>query len=481
MAIDSVRGRLTLFWVAALAAALMTVGGLIYVLLARALYNRIDENLGAVVQIAATSLANDLAEGQDYEDAARATAAELSSRQQMLAIYDTGGRLLAEGGRDDDLEITLPDLQAIHAREVMLLTVVEARDDDDRHRLAVQRVSIPPADTRYLIVVGSSLEPTDEELESLRKVLAYVIPIALLLAGAGGWFLARQSLAPVATMVGRARKIGAEDLSARLPVVNPRDELGLLAETFNDLLQRLEASAKQQRQFITDASHELRTPVATSRTAAAVALQQPHRSEPEYREALAIIEQQTTRLSRIVEDMFTLTRADTRSYPVRPTPMYLDEVVDDVVRAARVLAGTREVSIELSTVRSAAFTGDEELLRRLVANLLDNAVRHAPPGSAVQVELREEAERYVLSVTDRGDGIPAEIQPHIFERFVRGDAARTSAAGGAGLGLALVRWIARTHGGEVTLARSSPEGTTFTAILPSRQPMDDARLSGVHA
>jgi heavy metal sensor kinase len=472
MAIDSVRSRLTLFWVAVLAAALVTVGGLIYVLLARALYARIDENLGAVVQVAATSLANDLAEGQDYEDAARATAAELSSRQQLLAIYDTTGRLLAEGGRDDDLEIALPDPQTIPAREAMLLTVIEARDDDDRHRLAVQRVSVPPNATPYVVVAGSSLESTDEELESLRTVLAYVIPIAALLAGAGGWFLARQSLAPVATMVGRARKIGAEDLSARLPVVNPRDELGRLAETFNELLQRLEASATQQRQFMADASHELRTPVATSRTAAAVALQQPHRSEQEYRESLAIIEQQTTRLSRIVEDMFTLTRADTRSYPVRPAPMYLDEVVDEGVRAARVLAGQRGMSIELAAVRSAAFTGDEELVRRLVGNLLDNAVRHAPPGSTVHVELSRDAGGYLLSVTDNGDGIPAEIQPHIFERFFRGDSARTSAGGGAGLGLALARWIARTHGGDVTLTQSSAQGTTFTAILPGPEPDD---------
>ena len=114
--IDSVRGRLTLFWVAVLAAALIVVGGLIYVLLARALYSRIDDNLRAVVQIATTSLTNDLAEGQDYADAARSTAAELSSRQQMLAIYDTNGRLLAEGGRDDDLEIALPDVSTIPAR-----------------------------------------------------------------------------------------------------------------------------------------------------------------------------------------------------------------------------------------------------------------------------------------------------------------------------------------------------------------------------
>jgi signal transduction histidine kinase len=160
---------------------------------------------------------------------------------------------------------------------------------------------------------------------------------------------------------------------------------------------RLEASLTQQRQFMADASHELRTPVTTSRTAASVALQQPHPTEEEYRETLAIIEQQTARLSRIVEDMFTLARADAGRYPVRRTLMYLDEVIEEVVRAARVLADTKSVSIELTTPESATFAGDEELVRRLIGNL-----------------------------------------------------------------------IARVHGGDVALIRSTPEGTTFAAALPNR-------------
>jgi two-component system OmpR family sensor kinase len=467
--IDTIRGRLTAFYITALAAALIIVGGLIYVLLARALYARIDDGLYALVQITVTSLTNDLGEGQDVADAARSTAAELSSRQQMLAIYDDTGRLLAHGGRDDDLNIALPMLETIPTDDASLHTVIEEKDQDDRHRLAFRRVVIPSHNAKYIVVAGSSLEPIDEELESLREILAYVVPIALMLAGIGGWFLARQGLSPVAAMVDRARKMSADNLSGRLPVANPRDELGRLAETFNELLSRLEASITTQRQFMADASHELRTPVTITRTAANVALQQLHREEPEYRETLAIIEQQATRLSRIVDDMFTLARADAGTYPVRQTPMYLDEVVDDVVKAARVLASIRDVSIEATTIPSAAFTGDEDLIRRLLVNLLDNAIRYTPTVSTVRVDLERAPGGYALSISDCGPGIPLDVQPHIFERFYRADAARTRPENpddGAGLGLALARWIAEAHGGHLRLAGSSQAGTTFTAFLP---------------
>jgi signal transduction histidine kinase len=200
-----------------------------------------------------------------------------------------------------------------------------------------------------------------------------------------------------------------------------------------------------------------------------VALQQEHRDESEYRETLKIVEQQAARLSRVVDDMFTLARADTGSYPMRVTPMYLDEVVDEVVRATRVVAGTRNVSVEAAVVPSAAFTGDEELIRRLIVNLVDNAVRHTPEGSRVRVELDETDSGYAIAVKDQGPGIPAEIRSQIFERFFRGDAARRPGAqDGAGLGLGLARWIARAHGGDVVLARTSPSGSTFVISLPSR-------------
>jgi len=467
--IESLRARLTVFSVVVLGLVLLVVGGLIYVLLARVLYTRIDEGLLTVVQIATNSLGNDLAEGQDVADAAQSTAAELSSRHQMLAIYDAAGQLLAESGREDDLDIRLPPIDTIPASETQLTTVTEARDDDDRHRLAMRRVTLVPYDATYIVVAGTPLEPTDEELEALRGTLAYVVPVALVLAGFGGWVLAHRSLAPVAAMAERAREIGGEDSSGRLPVANPRDELGQLAATFNDLLGRLESSMKQQRQFMADASHELRTPIATTRTAANVALQQRHRGEDEYREALDIIEHQADRLSRIVDDMFTLARADAGNYPVRKQPMYLDEVIDEVAAAERVVASTRNVRIEVTAMRSAWFFGDEELIRRLVVNLLDNAVRYSPDGGVVGLKLRAVAGGYAVVVSDQGPGIPLESQPHLFERFYRVDASRRRGDmdSGAGLGLALVQWVAHLHSGDVALTSSSDNGSTFTVVLPS--------------
>jgi heavy metal sensor kinase len=470
--IDTVRTRLTLWYVSLFGVVLIVLCAVIYLLLARALYERIDDNLRAVAAIAFTSLTNDLSEGQTREDAARSTAAELSSRQLMLAIYDIEGRLLAEEWRDDDLdEISLPPLETIPMDRPQLFTITERLDDDDRHRMAIRRASIAPSGTEYVILLSTSIESTDEELESLRGILMSIVPGVLVVAGIVGWFLARHSLSPVMLMADRARKMSIENLSGRLPVANPRDELGRLAATFNELLDRLAGSFSRQRQFMADASHELRTPVATARTAATVALQQPHRPEEEYRETLHIIEQQTVRLSRIVEDMFTLARADAGNYPLQRQPMYLDEVVEDVVRAARVLASNMNVSIDVDAVANAPFLGDEELIRRLIGNVLDNGVKHAAPGSAVRLEFRRTGDTYTITVANAGQLIPVETQAHIFERFYRGDAARTRTergSGGAGLGLAIARWVARLHGGEVSLVQSTAQQTVFRIDLPYR-------------
>jgi heavy metal sensor kinase len=464
--INTVRGRLTLWYVSALALILVAFGASVYVMLSRALHRRVDEGLRSTLDISTTSLTNDAEEGQSPESAARSTAAELSHPQQALMIFDGEGRLLAEHPYEEDLHVRLPDLGAI-PNEVYLYTVAEEEDDGDRHRLAVRRVRIPPAGTPFIVAASQPLEPVEDELESLREILYFATPVALLLAGVGGWFIARRGLAPVAAMARTARRIGAGSLDRQMPVANPRDELGQLAVTFNELLARLDAAFDEQRRFMADASHELRTPLSVMSTAAGVTLKKEHRDEEEYREALRVMAEQTRRLSRIVNDMFILARADAGHYPLQNRALYLNDLLDEVARAGGLLASDKSMTVELTNLPEAAFHGDEDLLRQMVMNLVDNAVKFTPAGGVVRLGLARRGDEYLLSVSDTGPGIPAEAREHVFERFYRADKARSrSEDGGAGLGLAIARWIAQAHGGDLRLADSDSTGATFVVRLP---------------
>jgi signal transduction histidine kinase len=253
--------------------------------------------------------------------------------------------------------------------------------------VTAQRVVVVPPQTPYIIVVRQSLEPVTAELALLRHIFAGAVPLALLVAGLGGWWLARKSLAPVVAMADSAQRISVEHLAQRLPIANPRDELGHLAATFNALLARLEASFGQQQQFMADASHELRTPLAVIHTTADVTLHQPSREESEYREALAIIGQQTQRLTRLVAEMFTLAQADAGQRPLHLQAFYLDELLTETARAAHVLAARKQVAMATALVPDALCYGDEALLRQMLLNLLDNAITHTPPEGQVQMTL----------------------------------------------------------------------------------------------
>jgi signal transduction histidine kinase len=272
--------------------------------------------------------------------------------------------------------------------------------------------------------VSQSLASVAAELHLLRHIFAVAVPLALLLAGIGGWLLARKSLAPVVAMADSAQRISVEQLAQRLPITNPHDELGHLAATFNALLARLEESFGQQRQFMADASHELRTPLAVMHTTADVTLQQPSREESAYREALAIIGQQTQRLTRLVGEMFTLAHADAGHRPLHLQAFYLDELLTETARAAHVLAARKQVAIATACVPDALYYGDEALLRQMMLNLLDNAITHTPPEGQVALTLVRHNGQYRITVTDTGGGIPVDAQPHIFECFYRVEKAR---------------------------------------------------------
>lgn len=491
--LNSVRTRLTLWYIGVLALVLVAFSAGVYALIERNTHRRVDTDLQRTMEGTAGLLAFEVTEreseiaaskSESVDEEGETRSAEIESIEELTqnvlrdrylphqsaAVFDTGGRLLAEqlARGDASRQLTVP-LSAF-ADQINMRTEPETQPaSDDERRVALQRVTIPSG-AAYLIVVSQSLKPVKEELEMLRGIFYLAVPVALIVAGLGGSFLARKSLGPVVKMSDAARRMGAENLEQRLPVANPRDELGQLAVTFNELLSRLNAAFAQQRQFMADASHELRTPLSVMNTTAQVTLEKARRDEAEYRDAITIMAEQTRRLARIVEDMFTLARVDAGCRELQKTSFYLDELMAETVRAARVLAVRKGVTVAFAHAHETPYFGDEGLLRQMVLNLLDNAIRHTATAGTVSLQLSRQDSSHLITVADTGAGIPAEAQPHIFERFYRVDKSRTRASeangSGAGLGLSIARWIAEAHEGGLDLRSSDQRGSVFVATLP---------------
>jgi heavy metal sensor kinase len=320
---------------------------------------------------------------------------------------------------------------------------------------------------RYRVLAMASLESVAGELRTVRRVLLLALPVLLLIAGAGGFALARASLRPLDSMAEQARHIGDRNLHKRIEVAGAGEELQVLATAFNGLLARLDASFDTMRRFVADASHELRTPIAIIRGEAEVALAQD-RQPREYRESLAIIQDEAGRLTRLVDDLLNLARADAGHVRMQTSEFYLNDLLAECCRSVQNMAAAAGVTVECRCLGDVSFHGDEQLLRRLVLNLLDNAIRYTPPNGSVRVELETGEGELCVVVADTGMGIPADAAPHVFERFYRADGSRSRNEGGFGLGLSIVKWIAESHGGAVDLASTPGEGSTFTVRLPRR-------------
>jgi signal transduction histidine kinase len=307
-------------------------------------------------------------------------------------------------------------------------------------------------------------------LQVIRSTFLFAIAGALVALALGGYLLARKSLQPVMAISETAECISSKDLAQRVLVTNPRDELGRLATTFNSLLDRLEKSFERQKQFMADSSHELKTPIYVASTAAQVALEQPWRDEHEYREALTTIVSQLKRLSQLVENMFVLARADAGVYPVDTREFYLEEALSECVCAANVIGRRSGIRVVARLAGEASCRGDEGLIRQLIMILLDNAVKHSGENALVEASLdASDPVYYSITVRDTGPGIPEESRTLIFDRFFRGDKSRSrsweDAGYGAGLGLAIGKWIAELHGGGLVLEDSGPSGSTFRATI----------------
>jgi heavy metal sensor kinase len=483
--LGSVRWRLTLWHSAVLALllALFAVGAYAFIVRAS------RERTAASVLDAAGDLQAELLDERHHQpttlDAAREVLGELRFRSFAFVVYDAGGRPVAvtvprsrrAAGESVDPAFDVDRLgRIVRSSAPRAPRVVTLADAEGGYRAAIAPVNMPEG--RFFVAAAASLHEEEEALSEARWAALVAIPLALVLGGIGGSLLARRSLEPMVTMTHRAAHIGATNLGERLPIANPGDEVGRLATVINALLARLERAFAEQRRFMADASHELRTPVAVVQHEASLALSQPNRDSAEYEDSLRVVRDAGRRMRRLVDDLFLLARADAGELPVRHEPLYLNDLVSDCARQVRSLAEARGVCVEVTPMPESPQMGDEGLLSRVVLNLLDNAIKHSPAGACATVGLEAGELEYRIWVEDTGPGIPPEVQPHVFERFVRADQARArdtdTLTSGAGLGLAIARWIAEAHGGRLELVWSGPAGTRFML----RVPLDQRLLRG---
>ena len=479
---DSIRVRLAFWHALTVATLLVMFAAGTWVFLVRLTGTHADDALLSTTRQFLETWNGELSEHElTPAQAADSAITDFRSPDERLLVFDRTGKLIALSN-DVPLVPALTRVTLGNARSGPVAALLRANAvrgdsittlDDETYRGVPVR-----AHTHHLVVGGEpflvlalrSMRAERAASRTFVEVVAIAIPIALLLAALGGYLLARASLAPLVAMAGSAERISASNIDDRLAVANPRDELGALAAVINGLLARLEQAFERQRQFMTDASHELRTPVAALCSVADVALARPDRDPAELTDALEVMRGEGRRLARIVDDLLLLSRADAGQLPLRPEPVYLEELLYDCARAARGLASARRVSLKAPAAAESPFVGDPHLLRRLVMVLLDNAIKYTPVGGLVRLTLARDATpaQYQIAVVDSGPGVPDDIRERMFERFVRADPARThdDASGGAGLGLAIAQWIARAHGATLHLDATGSSGSRFVIRLP---------------
>jgi heavy metal sensor kinase len=460
--IRSFRFRLTVWYVALFSLLFVVFGIFLHGLLSKDLRTRLDQSLTSEANTTSALLEDELVEEKgDVRMAATEAVAGLRLQGSRVAIL-SGSRLLASSGPVSQQESDAVVAQAAgNASPDLLLALPQLGPNGARaatHRLDTLGRS-------FLIFSIAPLDSIVADLGVVRRVIFLALPLLLGLAGIGGYLLSTHSLAPLNWMADQAREITGSNLNRRLEIGNAAEELAILAASFNELLARLDQSFEAMRRFVADASHELRTPIAVIRGEADVALSHD-RGAAEYKESLAIVLDESRRLSRLVDDLLNLARADAGRVKLEVQEFYFNELLAECCRSMQTLASASGITLECRSAGDVQFRGDEALLRRLAINLLDNAIRYTPPAGKVSAELEADPAAVRIRISDTGAGIPPEAAPHVFERFYRADKARSRQDGGFGLGLAIVKWIAEAHNGTVELTRNAGPGTTFTVTLP---------------
>ena len=469
--VSSIRVRLTLWYVALLAVILLAFSGVLYASLSRSLREELDVTLsteGARL-ISSMDFENGVLQlGEGPDNLRIGTVAALFDR--------TGTRLLAYDPRQ-----RLPALpQSISAAARGEQTYeTAALPDGTQWRVLTAPVTENGVQIGIL-QVGRPVAEVDATLRQLVLALALAVPLTLLVASAGGLFLAARALDPIDRITRAAAAIGAEDLSRRLNLRGHHDEVGRLAATFDRMLDRLDHAFRRQRQFTADASHELRTPLTMLTSQIDVALDR-RRSPAEYEDLLRSLREDAARMSQLVSELLTLARADGGQQLLSREELDLGDLVRRVVPAMQPIALQRGVQLIEQVQSDVRVWGDQTRLTQLVINLIDNALRYTPSGGEATVSVARVGASATLRVEDTGVGIDGEHLPHVFERFYRADPSRTRGEGGAGLGLAISRWITQAHGGDIAVESRLGQGSAFTVHLPLASSTPSVDASGATA
>lgn len=459
----SIRWRLILLNLALLAVSLITLAITAYIVLAR--------NLSMAVDVALQARA------QQVVGAARVTEGFFISRVEIPPVDEfaepgvyvqvvdtTRGEIVTRSKNlgDQHLPVQRGELLANLRGQSVFSTLKVGT-------VEIKVYSTPLIDAHDQVVgvvqVGRSLADLDNTLRRLRLVLTGGVAVVLLIASGFNYLFIRAGLRPLDEMSQMARRIGrAEDLSQRLKYDGPPDEVGRLAVTFNEMLERLERAFSAQRRFVADASHALRTPLTAIRGNAELLLQQ--RDDPAAQEAsLRAIQRETERTARLVSDLLLLAQADAGQKLDQQQPVEMATLLLDVYQQARVVSDG--VVLSLGHEDQGLVLGDPDRLKEVLWILVDNALKYTPAGGRVTLSLYYNSPWVQVSVADTGPGIPLDDLPHIFERFyrVKGIKPRPGRPMGTGLGLAIAKWIVEAHGGHITVESQPGKGTTFTVWL----------------
>lgn len=336
--------------------------------------------------------------------------------------------------------------------------------EEDRLSSYPLRIFLFPVRGPLILQVGVSLEATAAQLNRLFFIMILTGSIIMLLASVGGSFIINRALHPVKSVVKTAEGITAEDLSLRIDLKNRKDEIGALVETFNSMIARLEKSINKIRQFSGDVSHELRTPLTIIRGEIEVLLRKD-RPKKEYVTTLNSVLEESHRMEELIDGLLFLSRVEAMDRSKGREIVDLDEVLNAVIKFRSPTASNKNISID-AKIKPVQLKGNRELLERMTANILDNAIRYSNSGDHIEIELEKDKNTTKLQIRDTGIGIPEKSLPLIFDRFYVVDPSRSKETGGAGLGLSIVKWIAEYHNAEITVDSKVNHGTNFIVTFP---------------